>query len=288
MAMGSRATAPDFQPSDGVVTPKGVIVFFEFLSAHWVVSLVLIGIYGVLFYNTISRFRKILKESRLHEALFWWSPLGSTRLRLAWRGVYWVTITLLEVFMAPLLWFIVRSHDKKEWEKKYREEVALREREALARQRRNFERAERRREWLIANPPTLYYNIVCGITAVVRPYDYDRIRMETFKAIRNELWSAEAVLMPIPETFVFLQESGRQRFATNLNTESPFNHACGWLTDLDELVRKNNVRLEKKPDIFVPYVNEGLLPFGKHTYRRPGRFAFELVDAQAPANMQPV
>ena len=63
----------------------------------------------------------------------------------------------------------------------------------------------------------------------------------------------------------------------------------GWLADLDDLVEKCAGKLEQKGDIFVPFVNESIVPFNQQKLRRadnPVELEHILIVSQAPAEMR--
>ncbi len=185
------------------------------------------------------------------------------------------------------------------WRRKYR-----REDEEETRQRRISERDERdrqrweeserrtraRRQWLEDHKLTLYFTTKDGITAVMRPVDYEACRRETYWAIRNELWPHEGLLMPSDKTFLFVTERGRQLLDRNLQ-QYAFAWAAGWMTDLDA-VTCGRIVVEEKKDIFVPWTSESLLSFDQHKCYRSRSFPFSLefllTEGQAPAEMQPL
>ena len=199
----------------------------------------------------------------------------------------WATYLLLFA-LAPLVRYRLKKLDEQAEEERQRQR---RQRETEERERKlqeNIRRAEARKQWLAENPLKLYCKTVAGITAVVRPSDYETCREQTRKARRNEQWNEERILMPIENTFLFVNTKGAALFGQSYNTGVPFEHLNGWFSDLDDLVEKHGITLETKEDIFVPFVNEALLPFNHHLLAERTNYSYQLTEGQAPAEMQSI
>ena len=154
-------------------------------------------------------------------------------------------------------------------------------------------RRKLKKQWLAENPITLYYNTVNGITVVMTEAMYEANMITTKRHRRNAMWDKN-VLMPNTDAFLFVDANGFEMFKCNsgTNTSDPIEHrhVSGWLTSLDDLVEFYKITLEQKPEIFVPFVNQSVLPFAHHLYRRHGveSYELELVVGQAPKEMQPL
>lgn len=118
-----------------------------------------------------------------------------------------------------------------------------------------------------------------------------RNKLESNRACRNGLW-AWNVLMLSNETFLFCNRTGLSVFGQNkgiLVDPIEYDYVSGWFTDLDELVTRFNIQLENKGDIFVPFVNESLVPFKEQSlHRKMKQFVHHLVYEQMPAEIQPI
>src|SRR3989344_1451448 len=248
--------------------------FFEIVGS----SLVVVGVY-ILWYTQAVR--------RFYDEVVLVKHVGNRVGRLRPSFLYrWATYLLLFA-LAPLVRYRLRKLDEqmeeeKQTQRRLREKV---EREQCLQE--NIQRAEARKLWLAENPLKLYCKTVSGITAVVRPSEYEAGQVQTHKARRNEQWTEEHVLLPINNTFLFVNKKGATLFGTSFRTGYPLDYLCGWLSDLDDLVKEYGITLETKEDIFVPYVNEALLPFDEH--RSTGKekdYSYELTSGQAPAETQ--
>ncbi len=149
---------------------------------------------------------------------------------------------------------------------------------------------ESREAWLQNNPVTLYYNTVDGITVVTTPRMYAHMQLATAWYRRNAMWD-KTVLMPDPAVHLFVDKKGFENVAKNYPTKPADPVTCGqvsgWLTTLDELVARYRISMEQKLDLFVPCVNESVLPFSEHviTTRARGKYVEDLVRNQAPLEL---
>src|SRR3989344_4318057 len=238
---------------------------FNFLLEHWFVALLILAIYFRLTWRTVHRYHNEILRGHYPN-----------------RRVLW-TIHVMEFALAPILWVNLKRHDESERER-VRKEADAREHNEAALKRQEIDKKDKlRQQWLRENPPTLYCNTIDGITAVVRPEDYEKCKIRTTRATRNGLWGVESILMPMSETYLFVNENGRRQIEKVLKTLSPMNHVCGWFTDLDDMVQEYNVILETKNEIFVPFVNETILPFDNHLNAgHRDRLRWELIESQSP------
>ncbi len=199
----------------------------------------------------------------------------------------WVAYLLLFA-LAPLVRYrLIKLDEQAEEERRERRRQQEREEQEWKLQE-NIRRAEARKQWLAENPLKLYCKTVAGITAVVRPSEYEACQVQTRKARRNEQWTEERILMPIESTFLFVNTKGAALYSRNCGTSNPLQRLNGWFSDLDDLVEMYNITLETKEDIFVPYLNEALLPFGQHLDAHRENYSYQLTGGQAPPEMQPV
>ena len=245
------------------------MTFFE------IVLLLVAGLYIWLFHSTVRRFYEEVFRHRLEG----FHPSFLHR---------WIGYILLFA-VAPFIRYRLKKLDERMEEEK---QTQRRQREKVAEEQRfqeNTQRAEARKLWFTKNPLKLYCKTVSGITAVVRPSEYETCQVQTAKARRNEQWTEEHILLPIENTFIFVNKKGLVLFGNNFHTDSPLDYLCGWLSDLDDLVKEYGITLEMKENIFVPYVNEALLPFDQHLSAwREKYYPYALTDGQAPAEMQPI
>ena len=120
---------------------------------------------------------------------------------------------------------------------------------------------------------------------------YEANMVATKRHRRNAMWNKN-VLMPNTDAFLFVDANGLEMFKRNAgtNTSDPigYEYVSGWLTSLDDMVERYKITLEQKSEIFVPFVNQSVLPFAQHQYRRSGvrAYEYELVVKQAPEEMQ--
>lgn len=249
--------------------------FFQIVLDHWFISL-LVVLYVVVYFNTIRRY---------YSELFYLRSVGG-------RVIRWIVFVSL-FLIAPYLRRKLKKQDEKAENERNREESAKRKRAAEEWRNANAKRKKLREAWLAENPITLYYNTVSGITVVMTQAMYEANMVATKRHRRNAMWDKN-VLVPNPEAFLFVDANGLEMFKRNAGTKTSdpiwYNYVSGWLTSLDDMVERYKITLEQKAEIFVPFVNQSVLPFADHQYRRRGVASYEhaLVVKQAPEEMQPL
>lgn len=211
------------------------------------------------------------------------------RLRLSFLAR---SITIVVLFsVAPYLRYRLNKLDEQTEERRRREEAHQKKLAEVERQKVNGERAKFREAWIKEHSLTLFYHTMSGITVVMTPAQYEACQMSTKWHRRNVLWEND-ILMPDPHACLFIDAKGFDLFVRNHGgTHDPIEHSyvSGWLTALDELVDRYGITLEQKPEIFVPFVNESVLPFKEHKFNRePRRYVYDLVIMQTPEEMHPV
>lgn len=125
-----------------------------------------------------------------------------------------------------------------------RQELLRKQREAEEKKARE----ERIRKWKEENPPVIYFNTINGVTVAVRKDQHDRAVEKRDKDVRNGLAQKRKILPPIYYSFLFYHASAKN---------APELFKTGWLSDFDDL--KKVARVERRSDIFVPFVSEGLV-----------------------------
>lgn len=267
---------------------------FNFVIAHWIVfSLV----YLVLMGWTAFRFANRLAEDHWYGDIHWYR-LGRIRRFRIYPFRYPLRLACLAIsylFAVPLfvLFQIGNYFDWKEGKEREKRDAES-SRQAQERRRQteetNQRRALQRRDWFAGNKPTLYFNNVSGVTAVLRSADYERAKRDTQNARTNELWE-HSVLRPARETFTFITKSGGELIQANYDHARRYKVA-GWLSDLHEICQAADCSLVRDETIFVPWVNETLVSFQDQSqilmdcHCRAS--AVELIDKQAPSELQPL
>lgn len=266
----------------------------------------LLTLYIVVFWKTVARF--------YHKSVVpsWWFDALAYHLIHRWKGrvvlLEWVGMAIMLVCVvlptgavgfsvAPFLWLCfkrVAFLKKKEDERRENVQRGLMEeaeRRRVERLAENNRRAEARKQWLSENKPKLYLNTIDGVTAVLMPQDYEAVVKQTAINHRNGFWDKENVLYPAPNTIVFVTKQGQETLRRSIGRDARCNTA-GLLSQLDEIVEAGNVELVRDENIFVPWVNETLIPFAEQRaviLQCYLRGTFEgLVEAQAPADLQPL
>ena len=205
-------------------------------------------------------------------------------------------VTLLLFPIAPILWIVLGHLDAKEEKRQDEQYRQYRKEERAEREQKeqeNARRTEARKQWLAENKPKLYYNTVSGVTAVLRPADYTAVQKNTELSRRNGFWEKDNVLLPVRDTFVFVTKQGREMIDANTGSDFVGRYkVAGWISKLDDIVEKSGAELVRAEDIFVPWVNETLVPFKRqseimHDCVHTGSH-YHLVEAQAPAELQPL
>jgi hypothetical protein len=276
--------------------------FLHIVSKHWLISFLIL--YVALTLKTVIRYHSeflaphclksgyILRwHSRIRDFAIGW-PKSYRKL---WRILVWIVAVGFEFAAAVLLWLFLRS-----WDAMQRTEEEKRAQEfKRAEIQRKFDeanwRAKKCKEYLTEHPPTLYYKTIDGLTAVQRPVDYDANVIATKRALRDGRWMNENVLMPISQTYLFAHQHGRDIFSKNWATDPEskpnkwFEYLCGWPSDLDDIVAQWKVNLVEKSDIFVPWVNESVRPFGSHVLTpKPESLYAALIEMQVPREFREI
>jgi hypothetical protein len=273
------------------------VLFFDFVVKHWILTLV----YVLLFANTVYLFYMgIVVKSNWYERLRhhlidkWSDPLVRITGTILMLLLFVLPVMLSALSIAPVLWVYLRHMDAervKRWEKEYLERERYRRAEEEERNQENERRAKARKRWLADNKPRLYFRNLLGITAVLRPRDYEAAQKETAISRRNGFWERENILIPVSETFVFVTKKGKELIDSNTGSDSVSKYkTSGWLSQLDDIVEQGGVEMVRADDIFVPWVNESLVSFPeqKEIFKdraKTGTY-YSLVETQAPKELQ--
>lgn len=265
------------------------------VAHHWFLSL----LYVVLSARVVWRFRnQVVLQShwshRLRGCLVnrWQSPPRRITGEVVW-AIFVLSLTLfLFLPFTPFLALVLHLRDEKrmrEWRAKCEEQSHL----AIKHKwRENEARARARKEWFAANPPVLFSNTVSGVMAIVRPIDYRATEEETKRRHRDGYWEREHILPPVYETFVFVNKQGRETIEASGVSRAVRYCIAGLFSDLDELVERYGVTLVHRDNLFVPWVNESVMPFVQQSQALHdcfGRNLYEeLVMMQAPRELQPL
>jgi|GEM_PF-6293833 len=265
----------------------------------WLVSLS----YFLFFWWTVKRFVGCVYDHppKWYKRLYWIPIWGRSGLfpraclypfRILLRIMeimvgYMLAIPLFMMFqIVDLIEWKERKADKKRWAKQAEKDRQHRE----WAKNTNEVRALGRRKYFELNKPKLYFNTVSGITAVLRPSDWEAAKKETEKARTNELWEHN-VLRPQPATYTFVTKTGSELIQTNDSRARRYKVA-GWLADLHEICQQTECSLLRDETIFVPWVNETILTFaeqGQAFHDCHGKASIaELINRQAPAKLLPV
>ena len=256
------------------------MVSIQLLVEHWLGCFVAVGYVAWCFFS-VRRVREYIsvlppRPSRRWGRIRTWKP--------SWlQPVYRFAVGVIIFLIAPLLARRIGA----EYEKKRRE---LYNDWARVAHVENLRRVKLVDEWVAGSSIVLYCNTIDHITAVVRPADYERTLVETTEAISKGLWTLKKALMPVSPTFLFFEEEGWQLFVRNRSLIGIEDGSQAWdrTIDLKWWVEKCNITLVTKSDLFVPFVNESILPFEEHSHQELRQFNMDLVRAQAPAEIQPV
>ncbi len=213
-----------------------------------------------------------------------------------YQNVSWFTLILVVICSALVLYVIARIRtsirQKKEFEADC-ESRRERERQFDEKQKaENISRAIARKQWLAENPRRLYCKTLDGITAVLRPVDYENCQKLTATNRRNGFWEKENVLCLARPTVIFVTKQGKDLVVANTSSSPGLRcSVSGWLSDLDAIVAQG-VELVRMEDIFVPWVNETIIPFAEQAHLLSDGFDrgtyYELVERQAPPDLLPV
>jgi hypothetical protein len=251
----------------------------NFVVAHWAISLV--AYLALTSWSAIT----IIRSNGMRELCS-----RFPRLRHLFRVGFLLLGYMLGIPFTILFIYTTYQEckEKRERERKEAESVQRAQEEREKKEKQNQHRADARKRWLVNNRPQLFFNTVNGITAVLRPADLEAIQKETERARVNETW-VQSTLMLAPRTFVFVTQSGRETIRTNYKQAEVYKVA-GWRADLNEVCQKADCQLMRDETIFVPWVNESLVPF-ESQYRctqdsLAGRLFEELIEKQMPAEIQ--
>ncbi len=215
-----------------------------------------------------------------------------------WLGWSILAIVLFSIrfLAAPLLWIVMiltEGRRKKREAEKYRQQQEAGRIAKEKKDQENLRRAEARKQWFAEHPPKLYFNTVSGVTSILRPDVYNAAIEQTTKARRNGFWEKDNVLFPAYDTVIFVTKQGKELIDNNLGGKDAGRYKiAGWLSALDEIVQAGNAELVHVSEIFVPWVNEAVVPFSdqKQMVRDSlGRASYlELILPQAPRELLPV
>jgi hypothetical protein len=219
-------------------------------------------------------------------------PLFLDRFLEAYRKIWkkvGFTMAVLEIALFPLpLILMLRDYA---FRKSVERTQARERREAAnAREQKNQKRAKELEKWLGVNQVVVYFNTIAGVTAVLREKDYDRAVKLTEDMVCDERWKNDNVLAPVHPTFIFYQKGGLHTFEAYKPGFNVEHYTCGWLSKLHRMAKDKNIRLERKENIFVPFVNESALPFEQHCQHCSGttNLTKALFVEQLPSELQPL
>lgn len=157
-----------------------------------------------------------------------------------------LVLTFLMFVVLFLVWLLFWP--RRRWYAWYaRKERRQREREEAERKARE----ERVRKWKEEHPPVIYCNTVNGVTVGLPKADYD-VAVEKRRRDRRNGLTTEKLLPLIRCTFLFVHASAKN---------VPADLSSGLLSDFDDL--KKVARVERRKDIFVPFVSEVSMPFSE-------------------------
>ncbi len=195
----------------------------------WILFAVIYAAFAIRF--AVGRVRNII--STHHE--FCYANAG--------KWYYWPLLVLFFLVFAATFWLWLLFWPRRQWYK--RKERRRQEREEAERKTQE----ERVRKWIEEHQPTLHYNTVNGVTAVVPKADYDAAIRKRTRDLRNGQ-TTEKLLPLLPRTCLFVHASTKN---------VPERFQSGWLSDFDDL--KGVAKVERRKDIFVPFVSETAMPF---------------------------
>ena len=143
-------------------------------------------------------------------------------------------------------------------------------------------------------PDNVYFNTVGGITAVLRPKDYLKVQEWTDIARRDGFWQHEHMLMPSPNTVVFVTKQGSDlimKWCVILNIHME-RKIAGWASELDVIVEQWKVKLIHDPQIFVPWLDNYTVSLQEQAMpllscKDRGNVHF-LLESQVPKDLQPI
>jgi hypothetical protein len=260
--------------------------FVNLVIDHWIIASI---VYFFLTIRTVAKFLRLLVfKSARYQKVSDWLP--------GWRCLIVRLPMLVVLFLiAPLLYLSLPALEDRE---RKRAELAESLRIAAEREkaqayhaelkRKNGQLALKRKEWFQEHQPRLFYRTMGGITAVLRPADYERVVERTYVAYLNETWGHDYVLMPSLFTFIYANRPGLEHIA-KIGTQEYLTGTAG---EFFLLMDQAGVELILKDDIFVPFVNETLMNFAEQrsviSTRSNMDTLHELVTKQAPKELQPI
>jgi hypothetical protein len=266
-------------------TPTGGCMFFEVLDTWMGFGLFLLGslCYLVLFGATTTRVVKDTFKSRGARKVRQW--LGSWFPRFVFGLGLLIICIMLGYIFAPAMWVVHRRRDHNLEQDHQRQRIEKNREQAERQGNRNEENRARRvlrDQWLAENPLKLFYNTMDGVTAVLRPADYQEAARRTSYAVADGLWETEQIFVLQRPTYVFGTVEGqkivRERFGTTPRL----------LSELYDLRDCHGVELVRDERIFVPAMNERMISFREQvdSVARPTYPFQQLVEAQAPPEMR--
>jgi hypothetical protein len=249
-------------------------------------------IWFVLIYALIILAASNVKKPFRREILLgstWYNRVTEGQKRRFKVAMVWTLIILFP----PIRWYFKFLRNK-EWQAEQMQAAEKAEKEN-ERKTKHWEEENKRREaareqWLLEHRGKLglYYNTIAGVTAVLRPTDYRQVEARTNAARLDEEWDAASVLMPATNTCLFVTAPGKKIVEGCAGTENARDLVAGMYSVLRALCDEYDVQLVHKADIFVPFVNETLVPF-EEQYRgvvRGRATSTFLLEAQAPEELQ--
>lgn len=271
--------------------------FFDWVVEHWIFSSLVV--YVLLTIRLVfGLWKRFVEESSWYQRFVLRLTRGRRTRQIKGRDL----IILIPLFLlgllflfptTPILWPVLKYREIRK-EKR----IAMECRQRLERQneverqqrQENRSRAEARKKWFATNKPTLYYNTINGITAVLRPADYERMKRETKHARLDERWN-HTILKPSTHIFTFVTKSGGELIEAR-GSHIRHGRVAGWISRLHQLCEEHDCSLVKDETIFVPWVNETLVSFSEQerVFTRGGSdwLAAELIDQQAPPELRPL
>src|SRR3989344_4267076 len=269
----------------------------DFVLQHWFLVLV----YTAFFIRSVRRLqRQTVVCSRLNKRLYYhlierWK---GTKLQIIAILLLCLLHSLIILALLPFgwaIWLYYSNVDAREYRRKLEEnERAIKEGYIKAEQKReeNLRRELARRDWLAINKPVFYFKTVNGITAVLRPADYEATKVTTQRMRRDGFWEKENVLYPAKQTFVFVTKQGKEAIDANTASDKSRYKVAGLISQFDDIVAKATAVAIKVDDIFLPWINETLVSFEKqstilHDCVHTGSY-YHLVEMQAPEELQPI
>jgi hypothetical protein len=268
-------------------------MFVDIVLHHWFLTLIYVVV-GVRIawrfqLDVVRNFNWIVRlNNRIYDL--------PTPFKVAGMIVEVLACLSVSTLIFPVLWVsltFAEARKKKLREAEFKQQA---EEARIAQEKKdqeNLRRAEARKQWFAEHPPRLYFKTVSGITAILRPADYEYALKDTRAARLNGFWEKDGTLRIYCETRIFVTKQGEELIKKNLHLDSARYEITGYVSQLHEVVEEGKIELVLADDIFVPWVNESILSFGEQkNFMRSRSSNFcsleELVDKQAPADLQHV